>query len=75
MVNTKNNTTKSKKPYWEIPKTYGVKKAFENLQPPCQRIRNSLNRMQAEGRQDRRIEDEYAITEKLLDLTSPKNKK
>jgi len=61
-----------KKPYWEIPKTYDVKKAFENLIPPCERIRNSLSRMEQEGR---RTQEEYNKTIKLLNLTAPKNKR
>jgi hypothetical protein len=57
--------------YWG---THDVKKAFENLVPPCQGIRNSLNRMEAEGKQDRIKEIEYQKTLKLLDLTNRKSR-
>ena len=51
----------NKIPYWEVPKTYDVKKAFEvvNIASAPSRIRES-----------ERIQDEYDKTVKLLDLTN-----
>jgi hypothetical protein len=68
--NTKNKPIRSL--YWETP---NAKEAFEKLLPSCQRIRDSISRMEAKGRESKRIQSEIDKTNKLLDLTNRNKEK